>query len=810
MSASRPPLNGAGQLSVALVAVVGSSVVLHALHSLATAETHILWFVLAGLTLLSGSFTVRVPAIPARLSVSETFVFTAALLFGPSAATVIVVLDTLIISLWLRRASRRLSRVLFNTSAPAISIWVASHVFFAVAQIEPLSVEAQPVLSLVLPLFLLALIYFLLNSGLIAVAVGLEQKTSPFMVWRQNFMWLSLNYFSGASVAALLLPYFQAAAIGDLSNELWLVASILLPLLLISYLTFKTALGRVDDANRHLTELNRLYLSTIETLAMAIDAKDQITHGHIRRVQAQAVRLATEMGVTDTALVRAIEAAALLHDMGKLAVPEYILNKPGPLTAAEFEKMKLHASAGADILSAIEFPYPVVPIVRHHHENWDGSGYPDGLSGADIPIGARILSVVDCFDALTSDRPYRPRLSDRDALGILLNRRGSMYDPLAVDAFLRLHTESPGDPVSTQAAATALQPHRPGGAAAADYAALAPLENIAGSSEETLTILTLSRELSASTDIHRTADIVSSHLRRLIPCSLTILYLYNGDQDELFAVRCSGDDADLVSRIRIPLGERLSGWVGANRMTIRNSDPILDFGESVKGLNPRPRSCMSTPVMAADRLIGVLSLYSPARDAFSDEHQRVFEVIARQIAPAVGQSYESHRAHVSPLQDPVTGLPYFVPRYPDPAPSRGRTNAPFSLILLQVQHLDAIGQAEGRHVQDAILHAVVRVARRSLRSDDMLFRHEGPCFVALLHHTDYVAATEISSRLREAVLLERNALRFGSHIHIMVSVSSTARDGISPADLLRVAAARQPSASADSHMDPDNGPTSIH
>jgi putative nucleotidyltransferase with HDIG domain len=148
---------------------------------------------------------------------------------------------------------------------------------------------------------------------------------------------------------------------------------------------------------------------------MAIDAKDQVTHGHIRRVQTRAVFLAKKVGVTEEQQIRAIEAAALLHDTGKLAVPEHILNKPGRLTFEEFEKMKLHASVGAEILSAIDFPYPVVPIVRHHHENWDGSGYPSGLAGIDIPIGARILAVVDCFDALTSDRPYRPRLSDKEA-----------------------------------------------------------------------------------------------------------------------------------------------------------------------------------------------------------------------------------------------------------------------------------------------------------------------------------------------------------------------------------------------------------
>src|SRR4029079_14344294 len=159
--------------------------------------------------------------------------------------------------------------------------------------------------------------------------------------------------------------------------------------LAVLYFTFSMAMGRVEDAKRHLSQLNTLYMSTIETLAMAIDAKDQSTHGHIRRVQSYAVGLAKTLGVTDPAQISAIEAASLLHDMGKRAVPEYILNKPGPLTPAEFEKMKMHASVGADILSAIDFPYPVVPIVRHHHENWNGTGYPDRLSAADIPIGAR-------------------------------------------------------------------------------------------------------------------------------------------------------------------------------------------------------------------------------------------------------------------------------------------------------------------------------------------------------------------------------------------------------------------------------------
>lgn len=288
--------------------------------------------------------------------------------------------------------------------------------------------SAVDVSKLLEPILIMSACYFLLNSSLTAVAIAMETGTPVVQLWRKHFLPLSLNSFVGASVAAVIVQNTERISFATFG--------IILPLLVVSYLTFKASMGRVEDANRHLADLNQLYLSTVETLAMAIDAKDQVTHGHIRRVQSLAVGLAKSLGIDDPKLLRGIEAAALLHDMGKLAVPDYILNKPGTLTDAEFEKMKLHATVGAEILSTIDFPYPVVPMVRHHHEHWDGTGYPDGLSGTDIPVGARILSVVDCFDALTSDRPYRPKVSDEEALRILEERKGTTYDPAIVEAFM--------------------------------------------------------------------------------------------------------------------------------------------------------------------------------------------------------------------------------------------------------------------------------------------------------------------------------------------------------------------------------------
>jgi putative nucleotidyltransferase with HDIG domain len=418
------------------VVTAGAGVLLLSIRELMWRPVGSFWFVLVAFTLVSGWSTLRMRAVPVSFSISDTFTMAAALLFGPAAGTVIVVVDALVMSLRVARANQggmSIVRAAFNATATALAMWLAAHAFFAVAGTGPLASQPGRVQDVVGPLAVFATVYFLLNTGFVAVAVAHERRTRVAAVWREHFSALWLSYFSGASIAALLVTYTRDLNVSALA--------VIVPLLVVCYLTFRTAIGRVEDSNNHLNEVNRLYLSTIETLAMAIDAKDEITHGHIRRVQTGSVGLATKIGVVDKHLLKAIEAAALLHDMGKLAVPEYILNKPGKLTATEFEKMKLHASVGADILSAIDFPYPVVPIVRHHHESWDGSGYPTGLKGTDIPIGARILAVVDCFDALTSDRPYRPRMSNADALKILLERRGSMYDPLVIDTFVRFYEE---------------------------------------------------------------------------------------------------------------------------------------------------------------------------------------------------------------------------------------------------------------------------------------------------------------------------------------------------------------------------------
>lgn len=608
------------QVFVPTVSAIGLLVIGHCISSLIQQPLNDNWIALVILTLFTGALTIRIPSVAARLSVSETFVFAAVLLFGPCAGTIIVAIEILISFAVLGRKQRtNPQKILFNVASAALSIWLAGHAFFYSAGIQPLAEHDAKIQTLIIPLAILAIAYFALNSGLIAVALALEKGRPALTIWRTNFLGLAINYLAGASLAALLVSYTQQI-------DLFAV-SVIVPLLLVSYLTFKTSLGRIEDATRHVEHMKRLYLSTIETMATAIDAKDQVTHGHIRRVQQFALALAREVGVRDEAQLQALEAAALLHDTGKLVIPEHILNKPGKLTRGEFERMKTHASVGADILSSIDFPFPVVPIVRHHHENWDGSGYPDRLRGTDIPIGARILSVVDCFDALTSDRPYRPRMSTEEALRILMQRRGTMYDPLIVDTFAG----------SWQKFAEEIQE-------AIVDADLTKGPSIGGPSIPAPIVL--DPKSSYSDDLDHTLEM----LLRRTGADLAVLFATDRENDQITSVGANTIDGPIRASISMPLGKGVSGYVAVNSSTIVNADPALDLRHLAATTKMVRIICV--PIRRKGDTVGVLSVYSREARGFSDDDRALIEQVAAGLeADAGGASFESLIRSRKPLAD---------------------------------------------------------------------------------------------------------------------------------------------------------------
>lgn len=581
------------------------------------------WFAITVVTAIIGAYNVKIPGLVVRLSLSEPTVFLATLLFGPAAGTLTAAVDALAMSLRLVPRLRTPHRILFNVGTLAASVLPASLLFFSLARINGSLPAYGAVETFVGPLYVFAIAVFAINSGLVATALGIERSSSPFRIWFKQFPWLAANYLASASIAAILVVFSQALDFA--------LAALLLPLVVVSFFAYRTTLGRLDDANEHLTQVNQLYLSTIETLAMAIDAKDQVTHGHIRRVQRYAVALARAVGVSEDTQIKAIEAAALLHDMGKLAIPEFILNKPGKLTTREFSVMKTHAALGADLLSSIHFPYPVVPIVRHHHENWDGTGYPDGLRGAEIPIGARILAVVDCYDALTSHRPYRPAMTSDYALDVLSQRRGKMYDPLVVDAFIVAHDGLCDGPETEAASSTLLSnpPEHGLGNAAADPSPQAP------ASVESLRLLaTLSPFPGGPLPTAVSRDIVQS-LRGIASFDCAVVFCPSESVTELQVIYADGLAVAIKGAATPTFGERLSGWVAANRTAVWNADAALDFPGTADAASLMVGSAL--PLCTADCLVGVLTLYGKAGEEITMSERRAVEW----LLPSISASLES-------------------------------------------------------------------------------------------------------------------------------------------------------------------------
>jgi putative nucleotidyltransferase with HDIG domain len=597
---------------------VGATVILLSVWQLMNGAADERWLILVALTVLSGSATLRIPGAGATFSISDCFTIASALLFGPATGTITVAIDGLVISGWLSRRKWMPRRLLYNATAPPLAMWLAAHTFYLLVDGDPATRAVQSVWNLVLPLTVFAALYFLLNTALVAGAIALEQRKAVVPIWREHFSGLWLTYFGGAAAAALLLVLVQG------ENPDLLVLVLLAPIPLIIYATFRNAVGRIEDRLGHLDSVNQVYLSTIEALAHAIDAKDQVTHGHLRRVQRYAIELAHALGIKDPAQLRALEAAALLHDIGKIAVPDHILNKPSTLTRSEYEKMKRHATIGADILASIGFPFPVVPIVRHHHEAWDGSGYPAGIAGQAIPIGARILAVVDCFDALISDRPYRRRLTHQEAIRILQSRSGAMYDPQVVKTFVEIYERISAEPEDT------LSPEVLSNINNAQVESVQPAASPYG--PDTLAaLLDLGLDLTRASNGLDALHCVHTALRRLMPADTTVVYLHRREADALVATYVDGAHADAIRGTLVPHGQRLSGWVAANRQTIANADASLDLGDIGVALNPAPHTCLSAPICAYGDVIGVLSVYTLRNQPFTEAQTLTVEAVATSL-----------------------------------------------------------------------------------------------------------------------------------------------------------------------------------
>jgi putative nucleotidyltransferase with HDIG domain len=576
--------------------------------------------------LLASSFKVSLPGIEGTLSMNFLFTLVGILEMSLPETLLIGLVSTLAQFYW--RPARRLKwiQLAFNLSQVTICGAVAygAFKFFAIHLLHgpgPVALVAA------------SITHFIFNTAAMSTIIGLTEDKSVGKVWTDSYLWLFPYYMVGAAIAGLIS--FLNAHIG------WQASLLVLPPIYLVHRSYRLYLGKLEAEKLHAEKLSSLHLRTIEALALAIEAKDQTTGEHLQRVRIYAMELARELGLTEDE-TEALRAASVLHDIGKLAVPEHIISKPGKLTPEEFEKMKIHPIVGAEILEQVDFPYPVVPIVRAHHEKWDGSGYPNGLSGEAIPIGARILAAVDCLDALASDRQYRKALPLNEAMAKVIAESGVSFDPrvVAILAQRYIELEKLANEQSFHAPpklSTDIKVER-GLAPAAGFAEAEepdhhqqPQKNhlirMVSARQEADTLTEIARKLGASLTLDDTLSLVAVRVKHLVPYDSMAVYILRNKT--LIPEFVSGDNSRLFSCLRIPVGEGLSGWVAQNAKEILNGNPSVEPGY----LNDPTkystlRSAIAVPLQGASSVVAVLALYRRQQDAFRRDELTLLQAMA--------------------------------------------------------------------------------------------------------------------------------------------------------------------------------------
>jgi diguanylate cyclase (GGDEF)-like protein/putative nucleotidyltransferase with HDIG domain len=728
----------------------------------------------------------------------DVFTILALTQFGPAPALIMYWLDMLVghAAKLLKDDGMRgfskihVDKVLFNLASCVLCIG-AMLVVYKNCMAFPIAYPA----NFVLALGGVAITWFFVNTVTVSLVISLSRHERFWPIWREGVTLALLNSLASAAGAGLITLLYRQTEF-----YIFLLA---LPIAVIVYQLYNFYIQKYEQAQSHITELNKLYFETIEALASAVDAKDRYTHGHIRRVQAYAVELAGHCGIRDEKQLLAVRAGALLHDIGKIAIPEYILNKPTVLTETEYEKMKIHPVVGATMLSSIRFPFPLVEIVKSHHERWDGNGYPGGLAGEEIPLTARILSLVDCYDALTTNRPYRAPMDREKVIELFRREAGHAYDPRVVQTFIEniQLIEAAGKAVVVEK--TDLwgikEPDK-------KTSAVRPLEKIQP-------ILSYSKALNADAAIQRElysvfefaqADFhcltpgeifsfMGRRLANLIHFDTAVFYSASLEEAVVAAAHSIGQNSEFFEDLKLPLEQKLTGWVAANNQSLCNLPPFPDF---LNFTEPKPAFQISAiaPINRHNEVLGAVSLYRTDNVKFTDEEFRRLEIIASQTAILLAKCREQTPG-VDSLTDSLTSLPNSFQLYlmfDSVAVDASRYEYPLTLLSIHLDDMANIRRKWGHLSGDEAIRAVSTYLRRELRDTDLLIRYAAEEFVSVNPKMSREQAENLKSRVQNELDHFNFAVRAQTEIPLQVSVGIAVfpDDGVALDLLLSVSALR--------------------
>jgi len=796
------------KLFIGATAAFGSWALIHALWHWQSADlARFACYLLVAV--LASSLKIQLPGIDGTMSVNFLFILLSVLELSLPETLIIGCTATLAQCLFGTQQKRVPIKIVFNVlSMMANAIAISYFTYHAMQRVA----GAGTLLLLVIT----ALVFFVSNTVPVAIVISLSEGKSAYKVWAECHFWSFPYYMVGAAVVF---------AVGFLSKQIgWQTSLLVLPLVYWVYRSYHLYLAKLA-AEKKQVEIEKgnaedaasLHLRTIESLALAIEAKDQTSHKHLQRVRVFAVGLAKELQFSEDE-IEALRAAALLHDIGKLAIPEHIINKPGHLTPEEFDKMKIHPVVGSEILQRVAFPYPVAPIVRSHHERWDGTGYPDGLKGEQIPRGARVLAAVDCLDALASHRQYRSAISLDAAMDKIVSMSGSAFDPKIVEAlkqhYRQLEILASADSMGPDDALPPIDADRRVGFDAIDGLDQSPeaaglanetdfLTSIASARQEAQTMFELSQDLGNSLSLGETLSVLSMRLRKMIPYdSMAVFLLKDG---RLVPELVSGDNFRLLSSLNIGLGEGLCGWVAEKLKPVINGNPDVEAGyvsDSSKSVTLR--SALAVPLEGLNGVVGVLAMYRADRNAFSADHLRILLAVSAKIALSVENALKYQQAEDSATTDYLTGLPnarsLFLHLSRELSRCR-RTSTSLAVMVCDLDNFKQINDLYGHLEGDNLLKEFAGHLKESCRGYDYVARMGGDEFVIVAPGMNPEAANEKSSRLNQVAIESGRKIAGRDLVALSVGTAFCPQDGFDVGHLLAEADRRMYSMKKIHHGD---------